>query len=75
MPGWKLYDVPGYAEPMHLSPEHAEELGATETSEPDASRPSRGASKADWADYAKSQGMDPVAAESATRAQLIEQYG
>lgn len=75
MPGFKMYDVPGYTEPMRLSPEHAEDLDATEASEPDSARPSVRATKAAWSQYAKSQGMDPAAADSATRAQLIEQYG
>jgi hypothetical protein len=72
MPGWKLYDA-GYANPVRLSPEHAEALGATEVSEPDENRPARNAAKAEWVAYAEAQGM--ADADSHTRAELIELYG
>ncbi len=75
MIGFKLYDVPGVSEPLRLSPEHAEELGATEVSEPDPHRPARNASQAAWAEYAKGQGMDPDAAEAASRNELRDLYG
>ncbi len=77
MPGWKLYDVPGYDEPLRLSPEHAEDLGGTEIDEPTGTTtaPSKTATKAEWAQYAKAQGMDPAAADAATRKELIDQYG
>jgi hypothetical protein len=74
MIGFKLYDA-GYAEPVRLSPEHAEALGATEVSEPDDSRPKESANKAAWVDYAERQGMTREAAESSTKAQLVEQFG
>lgn len=37
--------------------------------------PARNASKADWAAFAVSQGMDPAEAEDAQRKDLIDQYG
>ena len=37
--------------------------------------PSESAKKADWVDYAVTQGMDRDAAEASTRAELIKQYG
>jgi hypothetical protein len=70
----KLYDVDGYDTPLRLSEEHAELIGAKEHDLP-AAAPSRSAAKAAWADYAVGQGADPAYAESATRAELIEQYG
>lgn len=74
MNGFRLYDA-GYAEPVRLSVEHAEALGATEVSEPDENRPARNASKADWVAYAVDQGMTLEGAEAQTRAQLIDQLG
>lgn len=37
--------------------------------------PAKSASKAEWAEYATSQGMDPDEAEAATKADLIATYG
>lgn len=72
MPGWKLYEVPGYDGPLRLSPDHAEALGGTLV-EPTA-LPPKSATKATWAEYAKGQGLDPATADSMTRADLIATY-
>lgn len=37
--------------------------------------PARNASKAEWVEYAVSRGADRDAAESATKPELVEQYG
>lgn len=73
MPGFKLYDVPGYDRPLRLSAEHAATLDGREVSEPDENRPARNASKAAWVEYAEAQGATD--ADAQTRAQLIETYG
>lgn len=70
----KLYDVDGHDQPLMLSEEHAELLGATEHVVSDTV-PGKNASKAAWVDYAVSQGADPVVAENSTKAELVEQYG
>ena len=75
MPGFKLYEVSGYPEPLRLSPEHAEALGGTEVTETAPGAPSPDARKADWVEFAVSQGASEETAQSQTRAQLIEQYG
>lgn len=70
----KLYDVDGYDRPLLLSEDHAELLGAT----PHAvisETPARNGTVAEWRDFALSQGADPEAAQTMTRAQLIESYG
>ena len=68
-----LYDVKGYDTPLLLSEEHAELIGAT-LHRP-TPRPKANGSVGDWREYAVSQGGDPVALESMTRAQIIESYG
>lgn len=72
--GFKLYEVDGYTRPLRLSEEHAEALDAVEL-DTSAPPPPKSASKAVWAEYAKTQGMDSDAADAATRADLIAQYG
>lgn len=42
---------------------------------PDAERPARSASKAEWFAYAVAHGADEAEADAATKQQLIEQYG
>lgn len=74
MPGFKLYEVPGYDEPLELSEEHAEALGGTEIGST-GERPARSASKAEWTQYAIRQGMDPSSANAATKADLVATYG
>lgn len=69
----KLYDVKGYDQPLLLSEEHAELIGAVEH-QVFAVQPAKSATKAAWVDYALGQGADPAALESLTRAELIEQY-
>lgn len=70
----KLYDVDGHDLPLRLSEEHAELIGATEHVV-DATKPTRNANKAAWADYALAQGADPASVDQMTRTQLVEQYG
>ena len=48
--------------------------GSAEQGRSDAA-PARTSSKASWAAYAVSRGMDPAAADAASRADLIEQFG
>jgi hypothetical protein len=69
----KLYDVEGHDQPLYLSPEHAELIGATEHAA--GERPARSARVGEWRDYAQSLGLDADVAASMTRTQLIEQYG
>ncbi len=71
---FKLYEVPGYEEPLRLSEEHAEALGGTEV-EVSSSAPSPSANKSEWVAYAVGQGMDKPTAENMTKAALVEQYG
>ncbi len=75
MPGFKLYEVAGYPEPLRLSPEHAADLGGKEVVETSPDAPAPNAAKAVWVDYAVSQGASQEGAEAQTKAQLIEQYG
>lgn len=69
----RLYDVDGYDQPLMLSEEHAELIGATEH-EP-VSLPAETAPKRSWVDYAVAQGADPAVADATTKADLIAQYG
>lgn len=72
----KLYDVDGHDQPLMLSDEHAELIGATEHAAEHADeRPTRNALKSEWIDYAISQGGDPAVVESMTRVEIVEQYG
>lgn len=74
MAGFKLYEVSGYPGPLRLSEDHAKELGGKEIAVTQEV-PSRSASKAEWQQYAITQGMDPDTASSTTRADLIAAYG
>lgn len=70
----RYYHVDGYDHPLLLSEAHADLLGATEVGT-STKPPARSASKAEWIDYAITQGADPLLADTATRAELIELYG
>ena len=72
---FKLYEVKGYPKPLRLSEDHAERLGGRPVSEPDPNRPKESAKKAEWVDYAATKGLDPEAAETFTKAELVEQFG
>jgi len=71
---FKYYDVEGYENPLQLSEEHAELIGATEHTDA-LIVPGKNAPKASWVDYAVAVGGDPVLAEASTKADLIEEYG
>ena len=68
-----LYDVEGYDTPLMLSEEHAELIGATPHQA--KGQPAGNASTAEWRAYAESLGVEPMAVEGMTRAQIIETYG
>lgn len=59
--------------PLGLSDPGSADRGRAEAGE--ASAPAKAASKAEWVDYAVSQGADREEAESQTKAGLVEQYG
>jgi hypothetical protein len=69
-----LYDVAGYDQPLLLSEEHAELIGATEH-DLVTGTPSLNANKPAWVAFAVAQGTEPAVAEAMTRADLIEQFG
>lgn len=69
----KLYDVEGHDRPLLLSDEHAESIGAIEHVD-ESVKPTQRATKAEWSSYALSQGGDPDAVSSMTRAELIENW-
>jgi hypothetical protein len=71
----KLYDVEGNDQPLMLSEEHAELIGATEHDLADEAMPARTASKAAWVAWAVGYGADPAVADASTKADLIAQYG
>jgi hypothetical protein len=70
----KLYDVPGVDRPLLLDEDFADELGYSEHVD-DSSAPSARSSKAEWVEYAISQGADPEDASSMTKTELVDTYG
>jgi hypothetical protein len=58
-----------------VSDARAERLLASGWTTGGADVPTKSASKAEWVDYAVSQGMSRDDAESSTKADLVEQYG
>lgn len=70
----KLYDVPGHDEPLTLSDEHAEIIGAIEHVDVEA-MPTRNANKQAWIDYALSQGAHVATLEQMTRTEIIDAWG
>jgi hypothetical protein len=69
----KLYDVEGYDHPLELTEELAAQVGGVEHGA--ATMPRATASKADWVDWAVTQGEDRGVAEALTKAELVAGYG
>lgn len=67
----QYYNVPGASEPLRLSEDHAELLGATPVVETVHERPATSARKDEWVAWAvTARGLEPDAAEAKTVAEL-----